>query len=140
MKHRFGLSFFLISILLFASSCGRNHESFYFGSYSEAEQLYNHGEYEKAIQKYQAYRDENQEGNLAVISLYYIGKSRAALGQNDEAKKIFEQIIKDHPDAVWANFSETQMKQLGTGNPVEPAAEEFETRQLPKKRKKFFFF
>ena len=109
-------------------SCARSRESFYFGNYSEAEQLYNKGEYDKAIQKYQVYRDENPEGNLAVISLYYIGKSKAALGQIEEAKKIFEQIIKDHPDIVWANFSETQLKEM---SPVLPAAPEKKSEAAP---------
>ncbi len=103
---------FCMILLMGVTSCAHNRESFYFGNYSEAEQLYNQGEYEKAIQKYQAYRDENLEGNMAVIALYYMGKSHAALKHTDEAREIFQQIIKDHPDAVWANFSETQLKEL----------------------------
>ena len=108
----------LIVLLLIAgaglSSCARNRtgENFYFGSYSEAEALYNHGQYEKAIQKYQAYIDENPEGNLALISQYYIGRSHAALGRIDEAKRIFQKIVNEHRDTVWANFSDSQLKEL----------------------------
>ncbi len=95
-------------------SCARNKgpERFYFGNYSEAEKHFNKGEYKDAIVKYQAYLDENPEGNLAVISQYYIGKSHAALGNNDEAKAIYRQVINAHPDLVWAKFAQTQLQEL----------------------------
>ena len=107
----------VISILLLLSvcsltSCAHRSETFYFGDYSQAEQLFNKKEYEKAIQKYQAYIDENPEGNLAVISQYYIAKSHLMLGHQDEAKRIFQKIVQEHPDVVWANFSETQLKEM----------------------------
>jgi len=102
----------LCTVLLFSSCSRHSSEQFYFGSYSEAEQLYNKGQYAKAIEKYQNYVDDNPEGNLAVISNYYIAKSHAALGHADQAKEIYQKIIKEHPDLVWANFAETQLKEL----------------------------
>lgn len=102
----------ILGAIGFSCARGEKPENFYFGTYSEAEQLYSRAEYEKAIQKYQAYIDENPEGNLAVISHYYIGKSYSALGRTEEARSIFERIIKDHPDLIWANFSETQLKEM----------------------------
>ena len=86
--------------------------TFYFGNYSEAESLFNRGQYERAIQKYQAYIDENPEGNLAVISQYYIARSHLALSHRDEAKDIFQHLIQKYPDVVWARFSETQLKDM----------------------------
>ncbi len=109
---------FLLAFCLLAVSCAHNTETFYFGDYSQAEQLYNKGRYEKAIQKYQAYMDENPEGNLSVISQYYMAKSHAALGHLDEARKMYQDIISQHKDLVWANFSETQLKTLE--NPSTP--------------------
>ncbi len=106
---------FLLSFLLASCASARRHhneESFYFDDYSMAEQLYEQGAYDRAIQRYQAYIDENPEGNLAVIAQYYIAKSHMALGRIDEAKSIFQKIMKEHPDMVWANFSETQIKEL----------------------------
>lgn len=111
-------SYFLPGILLlalslgFSTGCIRRSQNFYFGHYSDAERYYTKGEYEKAIEKYQAYRDENPEGNLAVIAQYYMAKSYQALGKTDEARAAYEQIKKEHPDLVWANFSETQLKEL----------------------------
>ena len=119
----------LILILLIAATfagClnrGRREGDYYFGSYSEAENFYNRKEYPKAIQRYQAYIDENPEGNLAVISQYYIAKSQLALGRTDEAKALFETILKEHPDMVWANFSEAQLKEIKNA-PVSPESKQ----------------
>lgn len=108
--------FLLVSMLCVAvAGCGsmaKKSQNFYFGNYSEAEQHFAKGEYEQAIQKYSAYREENPEGNLAVIALYYIGKSQQALGQNDQATVTYNQIIQTYPDVVWANFSKAQLKEL----------------------------
>lgn len=106
--------FWLLLLPVFLISCARQPsvDNFYFGPYSEAESLYNHKQYEKAIQKYQAYVDENPEGNLAVIAKYYMGRSYAAIGKKDEAKTLFEKIVQEHPDLVWANFAQSQMKEM----------------------------
>ncbi len=121
MKKAFWLVFILFAALNF--SCARHSpEAFYFGNYSEAEGFYQKGDYERAIQKYQAYIDENPEGNLAIIASYYIAKSYAALGQTDEAAARYQALIKDHPDVVWANFAETQVKELEFGKKAEPKA------------------
>lgn len=106
------LIIFWFSLSALACARHRGPEHFYFGSYSEAEKHYNKGDYEKAIEQYQAYIDENSDGNLAIISEYYIGKSHVALGHLEEAKKIFTKIEEEHPDLVWANFSKTQLKEL----------------------------
>ena len=114
------LAFLLIIVIAFSViSCARRQgpDNFYFGAYSEAEALYNRKEYDKAIQKYQAYIDENPEGNLAVISKYYMARSHAALGHVEEARSIFEKIVQEHPNLVWANFSETQLKELEKTKP-----------------------
>lgn len=104
------------------SSCMHRSQNFYFGNYSEAERLYGKGQYEKAIEKYQAYRDENPQGNLAVIAEYYMAKSYQAIGKNEEAKVHYQEIVKSHPDLVWANFSETQLKELSQkAEPPPPA-------------------
>jgi TolA-binding protein len=110
----------LVLLTLGLASCAHNPESFYFGNYSEAERLYNKGKYQQAIEKYQAYLADNPVGNLAVISQYYIAKSYVALGKTDEAKPLFEKIVKDYPDVVWANFSKTQLNEI-EGAPADTA-------------------
>jgi len=103
---------------LFLGGCAHKSQNFYFGSYSEAERLYGKGEYEKAIAQYQAYREENPEGNLAVIAQYYVAKSYQALGKTDDARQNYNDIIQNHPDLVWANFSKTQLQELSETQPV----------------------
>lgn len=101
----------LASTLLFPS-CVRRSEKFYFGNYSEAERHYNQGEYEKAIEKYQAYVSESPEGDMALISRYYMAKSHAALGQTAEAREIYRKILKESPQSMWAQFAKTQITEL----------------------------
>ncbi|MCM8776340.1 MAG: tetratricopeptide repeat protein [Candidatus Omnitrophica bacterium] len=102
-----------IVFLAFLASCAsRGSRYYYFGDYSDAERYYNKGEYQKAIDKYQAYLDGNPEGNLAVISQYYIGKSYVALGKTDKAKKVFQEITQKYPELVWTNFAQNQLKEL----------------------------
>lgn len=110
----------LILAVCFASCLRKNPEHFYFGVYSDAEELYNKGDYAQAIQKYQQYIDENPEGNLAVISYYYIAKSNAALGQVEEARKIYNKIVAGYPELIWANFSKTQLKELESKSDAKP--------------------
>lgn len=112
MKKTFALLLLLIPALVTSTACVRRSQNFYFGHYSDAERHYTKGEYDKAIEKYQAYRDENPEGNLAVIAQYYMAKSYQALGKTEEARAHYEEIKTTHPDLVWANFSETQLKEL----------------------------
>lgn len=107
------MAFILCILVLSGCIRGRHRDGdFYFGSYSEAEAFYNRKDYGKALQRYQAYIDENPEGNLAVISQYYMAKSHAALGHKDEAAALYKKIVAEHPDLVWANFSEAQLKEL----------------------------
>jgi TolA-binding protein len=109
----------LISVLIlcmFLSACARmfpkGPDRFYFGSYSEAEVAYNQGNYQEAVDKYSAYIAENPEGNLAVIAEYYMARSYANLGQADKAREYYTRIIQEHPDLVWAKFSEGQLQEL----------------------------
>lgn len=101
----------LCTVILF-NACVHRSDSFYFGSFSDAEQYFNKGEYEKAIGKYQEYVSENPKGNLSIISRYYVGKSFLALGEKDKARESFEEIVRDYPDQVWANFSKTQLDEI----------------------------
>ncbi len=131
--------------LVFTGCMSRRHseEEFYFGNYSEAESFYNRKQYDKALQRYQAYVDENPEGNLAVIAKYYMGRCHAALGHIDEAKSIYQNIAARHSDLVWGNFAENQLKELenpGSVKAPEPAAPSYGIEPKPKKKKKFLFF
>ena len=100
------------AVAILSVSCVRKSQNFYFGNYSDAERHYNRGEYEKAIEKYDAYRTENPEGNLAIIAQYYTARSYQALDKNDEARLQYDEIIRNHSGSVWANFSENQLKEL----------------------------
>lgn len=140
-----------LSVSLLQGGCFTNREAFYFGSYSEAEKLYNKKQYEKAIQKYQAYIDENPEGNLATISEYYIARSHDALNHQAEARQLYQQIVEKHAGTPWAHFAETRLKEMGPAPaqdptaasqvevpPPEPKTED--SAKSPRKRKWYFLY
>lgn len=89
-----------------------------FGNYSNAEKFYAEGKYDKAIDSYQKYIDEQPDGNLAIISKYYIAKSHAALNHISEAKSGFQNIIQKYPDLIWSELSKQQLKKLDSESPA----------------------
>ena len=103
---------FTVSLFLLALTSCRSNPSFNFGAYSEAEKFYEKREYGKAIAKYEAYVRENPEGNLAVISYYYMAKSYEGVGNVDKAKELYEKITQEHPRLVWANFARARLQEL----------------------------
>ena len=104
-------SLLLLLFLLSLLGC-RTNPTFDFGTYSQAERFYEKKEYQKAISKYEEYLRENPEGNMAVISYYYMGKSFEGLGQVEEARELYKKIVKDYPHLVWADFAKTRLKEL----------------------------
>lgn len=112
MRRRGALLGVILAAVFLFNACAHRGDSFYFGAFSDGEQYFNKGEYEKAVEKYQAYIHENPEGNLSIISRYYIGKSYLALGETDKAKEAFELIVRDYPEQVWANFAKTQLEEI----------------------------
>lgn len=83
-----------------------------FGHYSEAEKYYAKGDFKKAIAEYGDYLKQEPEGNMAIIARYYIAKSRAALGNVEEARADYQGIIEKYPKSDWARFSKTRLEEL----------------------------
>ena len=116
-----GVSF---SILLLGFTSCYHTPAFNFGPYSEAEEFYKKGKYEKAIEKYQEHLKENPEGNLAVISRYYMAKSFDSLGRTGEARPLYQQIIQEQPKLIWADFSKSRLAELSPNSPSPPAPQD----------------
>jgi len=104
-----------IPLIFFLTGAGcRTSDSFNFGAYSEAENFYEKGEYARAAAKYEEYLRENPGGNMAVISRYYMAKSYEGMGQADRAREIYEKIVKEAPELIWATFSRERLEELKT--------------------------
>ena len=104
--------FILISLLILGG-CRSTPAAFNFGPYSQAERFYEKKEYSKAIAKYEEYVHENPDGNLAVISYFYMAKSYESLGQKEKARELYQKISREYPNVVWTNFAKARLKQLG---------------------------
>lgn len=101
----------VLALPILLAACSRFSETS-FGYYSQAEKYYSEGKFEKAIDAYEDYLKQEPQGNMAIISHYYIAKSQAAMGKTGEAEKGFNEIIKKYPSSNWAKFSKDQLEQL----------------------------
>ncbi|MDD5227128.1 MAG: tetratricopeptide repeat protein [Candidatus Omnitrophica bacterium] len=92
------------------ASCASHSSKHSFGPYSDAEIFYRHGNYPKAIEKYQEYLTVNPQGGLAATAQYYIAKSYVASGDTNQARENFERVVKEFPGTSWAAFAEEQLE------------------------------
>lgn len=111
MKKMMGYAVFVM-LGVMGISCASRSALNAFGPYSAAETYYNKGNYAKAIAKYQEYLKANPQGNLAVISEYYIGKSYLASGDKAKAQESFQKVADQFPGTSWAEFSKEQLEKL----------------------------
>lgn len=111
-RTRFLLGLIIISALF--ASCASHPTECYFGSYSEAEKLYQKGKYAPAAAKYETYLNENPQGSLVTVATYYLAKCYAAQGKTAAAKAGFQKVIANYPKTTWADFSRRQLKVLGS--------------------------
>ena len=100
-----------LAMPVLVSSCAHATKS-EFGHYSKAERYYAQGHFDKAINEYAEYLKQEPEGNMAIIALYYTAKSQAALGNTEEAKAGYRNIIQKYPKSDWARFSNARLEEL----------------------------
>ena len=100
----------LVSFIAFFWACGPrpipppHPVEFHPGTplFSKAEKLFQKKEYENALELYNEYISNFPKGYLAAEALMKIGLIQTALGENDAARKIYEQIIDRYPDSFFA--------------------------------------
>lgn len=67
--------------------------------YESAYKSYVKGNYEEAIQGFQAYQNETRDGPLVDNALYWTGESYAALGQLQKAVNAFQELVNKYPNS-----------------------------------------
>ncbi len=75
------------------------------------------GEYDQAIAYLKKAVAKNNLGRQMVNSLFYLARSYQAKGEEEEAKKIYRQIINDYPDSYLAKRSQEEMEYLSSTKP-----------------------
>ena len=68
-----------------------------------AKKYFEEQSYETAISEFQKYRNENPEGRHYPEATFYIGQSFEKLKMPIEAKVFFKEVIKSHPQSLWAS-------------------------------------
>ena len=111
---------FLLILLPVLAGCSSTPSEFSFGTYSDAERLYEKGEYENAIQKYENYIRENREGDMVAIASYYMARSYEALKRPEEARSLYRKIRDEYRKSVWAGFAKERLQELSLAVPSNP--------------------
>jgi len=104
------VSILLVSVIAFFWACGPRPipppqpVEFHPGHalFSKAEKLFQEKEYDTALKVYNEYILNFPKGYLAAEALMKTGLIQTALGKNDAARKIYEQIIDRYPDTFFA--------------------------------------
>ena len=104
------VSIFVVSVIAFFWACGPRPipppqpVEFHPGNtlFSKAENLFQEKEYDNALKLYNKYLSNFPKGYLAAEALMKTGLIQTALGKNDEASKIYEQVIAQYPDSFFA--------------------------------------
>jgi len=68
--------------------------------YESAYKNYVKGNYQEAIEGFQAYQKASQDGPLVDNALYWIGESHAALGQLQKAVNAFQELVNKYPKSA----------------------------------------
>ena len=77
---------------------------------SSAKKYFKEQSYEEAISEFQKYRNENPEGEHYPEATFYIGKSFKSLKMPIEAEVFFKEIVKSHPQSLWASRAKKFLK------------------------------
>jgi ABC-type branched-subunit amino acid transport system substrate-binding protein/outer membrane protein assembly factor BamD (BamD/ComL family) len=100
----------LVSVIAFFWACGPRPVpppqpvEFHPGTplFSKAEKLFQKKEYDNALELYNEYISNFPKGYLTAEALMKIGLIQTALGKNEDARKIYEQIVDRYPDSFFA--------------------------------------
>ena len=77
----------------------------------EAKKLFKEESYQDAISKFEKYRTENPKGRLYPEATFYIGQSFKKLKMPIEAEVFFKEIVKSHPQSLWASRAKKLLKE-----------------------------
>ena len=93
-------------------------ESIYYPrvSYLKGKTLYNLGEYEKAIITLSDFCHQNENDDLYSYALFYIGESLFACYKYDQAREIYQTIIKDFADSEKAPAAQYRIDTIDQRN------------------------
>ena len=77
----------------------------------KAKNLFTKKSYENAISQFQKYRDQNPKGAYYPEATFYIGQSFKNLKMPIEADVFFKEVVKSHPQSLWASRAKKLIKE-----------------------------
>ncbi len=73
--------------------------------YDAAKDLYEDGEYEKAVAAFERWLEDYAKTPLEPAALYYLARSRYRAGQTDQAAATYKLLQQEYKDTRWAAFA-----------------------------------
>lgn len=89
-----------------------NYEHQMVKEWEEIGKKYEAGEYQKALQEYQAFLDKYPYSRWGHMAKFFIGECQERLGQYDQARVAYREVMDKYPGSVWADLARDRMVQL----------------------------
>ncbi|HOJ12450.1 MAG TPA: tetratricopeptide repeat protein [Clostridiales bacterium] len=81
--------------------------------YSQAYNLFQAGKYRESLEKYSKIPDYMENYGKLDIVLYYMGKCYLEIGDKENAKKEFDNVISKFPESEYAKYSKSRLDSIG---------------------------
>lgn len=83
-----------------------------FLSYRRAEQAYEYGDYEAAVENFKEFVTDHPEESLHKVALFYLGRSYEHLNEIKKASDMYAEVIEKYKGDFWADSAETRLRNL----------------------------
>jgi outer membrane protein assembly factor BamD (BamD/ComL family) len=109
---RNGISFILISVLIFAISCSKNMSEVDY--YTKANELMSQEQWEEAEQNFQSIIDKYPDGEYSAKAVFMIGFINANYTNNlEKAKEYYHKFLEKYPNHDLADDARYELENLG---------------------------
>ena len=81
-------------------------------AYGLAKKFYHRGQYDKAIEYFEKYIDENADNTMYEIALYYLSKSYKNTQDYSNALLNYQKLIDNKGDAFWIDLAKADMEEI----------------------------
>lgn len=81
-------------------------------AYGLAKQYYHRGQYNKAIENFEKFIEENDDSSIYEVALYYLAKSYKNIQDNRNAFLTYQKLISNKGDSFWVTLAREDMGEI----------------------------
>lgn len=105
---KLGLIVFLLAALTGCSTAKYTVDD----SYYRAKKAYEKKNYSKAETSYQQFIDDNPDGPVNEIALYYLASSKQHLGNFEGARELYQKLIDTYQTGFWVDLARQELDDI----------------------------